>query len=104
MAWEQWDHRNKILHDTDQPRQQKAKQLLHSEITKEMLISPQRLPRKDRHHFNQAILSLLNKSLDYKKAWISNVHAARQQAAHHQQQNTEKRENLLYWMRMGRYH
>ena len=81
MAWDQWEHRNDILHRVDKPRQQRALQLLHQNILSQLAEGCQSLSRQDRRYFSFSYNTLISKPLEYKKAWIGNVHAARQAAA-----------------------
>ena len=79
-AWDQWEHRNEILHRIDQPRQQRAIKLLNEEILTQLSLGYQTLPARDRRYFSFSYTSLISKPFEYKKAWISNVYAARQAA------------------------
>ena len=55
--------------------------LLNSSITAEYINGKQNLPRGDWHYFKPNLLSLLRRSLQYKKSWLVNLHAARYNTA-----------------------
>ena len=107
-AWDQWKHRNAILHDPEHPRQRRALQVLHQEIVEEFIAGVADLPPRDCHHFRPTLLDLLQRPLSYKKAWIHNVHSARQRQARRVTQDLElqiaskKRSRLFRWMKTGR--
>ncbi len=120
MAWDQWEHRNAILHRVDQPRHHQAIRLLDDEITNEFILGRDGLQRRDHHHFRHALAPLLNKPLAYKKSWLYNVHHARASAARFRATRTARffnlappdenllppihpqREIIITWMRTGR--
>lgn len=95
MAWDQWEHRNAILHKHDQPRHQRALQLLHQEILAELAKGSRGLNIHDQYHFNVSFLTLRSKSLDYIKAWLLNVQAARKAASERQIRNAQAREEFF---------
>ena len=104
IAWDQWEHRNGILHHPNHPRQQAAVRLLHREMVQEWSTGPANLPRCDRHHFNITSAELFLKPLSYKKAWLQNVHASRQRQARLVANDLElitlsqQRSRLFQWM------
>ena len=81
LAWSQWEHRNKTLHDPNMKWQTDMKQALDDTITEEYSRGIADLPPCDRSHFALPLLPLLARSLDYKKAWLVNVTTARHRQA-----------------------
>ena len=77
LAWSQWEHRNIVLHQTDQPRQRKAEQILNTLIVSELTTGPLSLPPADYHYFHQPLGHLLFQSLPFRQAWYSQVTSAR---------------------------
>ena len=77
LAWSQWEHRNKILHDDDKPRARRAIQLLHRAIMMELYQGTQDLPVQDHHHFRHCLADLLLNTTVYKQQWYLHVIAAR---------------------------
>ena len=104
IAWDQWEHRNGLLHHKDHPRQVAAIRLLHREIAEEWSSGPADLPRSDRSHFRLTFSELFSKPLSYKKSWLLNVHSARQRQARRVANDLElktlslDRSRLFQWM------
>jgi hypothetical protein len=86
LAWEQWDHRNKVLYDPELRWQKRMKQQLEDAIMAESLRGPMDLPPGDQSHFAIPLADLLHKSWEYKKAWLANVSAARNRQARRRSQ------------------
>ena len=109
-AWDQWEHRNGVLHGPNSPRTRAMIKALDDEILAEWVQGPHDLPARDRHHFSLPLLDLINRSTKYKKAWLHNVHAARQRQVRRASQDLEldtttpERQAILNWMRTGRTH
>jgi len=103
LAWSQWDHRNKTLHDPDMKWQLAMKQALNNQITTEYSRGISDLPPCDRSHFALPLLSILHKHLDYKKAWLANVSSARNRQARRRQEaadalaDSRARSAVLQW-------
>jgi hypothetical protein len=108
LAWHQWDHRNKVKHITDKPRDKLAESQLNWEITHLLLQGAGGLPACHRYHFRHSLPSLLGKSLDYRKAWLKNVLEAKDHQEKVRTQNMEatlktgKQQLLIKWMRTNR--
>jgi hypothetical protein len=77
LAWSQWEHRNKILHDDDKPCARRAIQLLHRAIMMKLHQGTQDLPVQDHHHFHYCLADLLLNTTVYKQQWYLHIIAAR---------------------------
>ena len=110
LAWNQWDHRNKIKHNIVRPETKRALNLLHSEITREYLQGHDTLLPSDRHHLRHNLANILSKTIEFKKAWLVNITTARQRMIriqqHDEERNTKSRETstLIRWFKTGRLH
>ena len=108
LAWKQWDHRNHILHREDQPHQQRAIALLREDIIAEHQRGVEDLPVCNHGPFAISLDELLQKSTPFLKAWISNVHAAREAQARHRNEvsdargRSRKRSRILHWIETNR--
>jgi hypothetical protein len=78
LAWAQWDHRNHIKHRVKQPEYQEANMQLNSAIRKELLQGTRYLLQGDCHNVRMNLLTIMTRSLAYRKAWLINVTHARQ--------------------------
>jgi hypothetical protein len=76
MARALWKHCNHVKHNVLHPQHREAERQLGVEITSKYLKGPAGLPQSDHRHFQHNLLDLLQKPLDYKKAWLVNVVAA----------------------------
>jgi hypothetical protein len=77
LAHKQWEHRNKVLHETKLPLLKKHVEMLHREIEKELLRGPQDLPPEDCPKLRHSLESLLKKDTNFKQAWLQSVHQSR---------------------------
>ena len=108
LAWNQWDHRNKIKHDFDRARYLRMERRLDLQIQRFYAQSRSELPPRERYHFRLAIPALLNKPLSYKQNWFRNVTAAKQRAAQRRanaalvQAQSLEQSALLRWMKTSR--
>ena len=70
VAWDQWEHRNGILHDQEH--------LLLTQSTDrqiaELYHQAQRIPRFRRpHHFNRTLQEILDKEFSARKIWLNHA-------------------------------
>ena len=109
LAWGQWEHRNKVMYEPDQKKQQEAKALLQAEIVREVGRGPADLPNRDAHYFHIALVNLLEKPLPSQQAWLVNVTAARHRQAEREGypvddiSETEDRQRVLDWCQNRRF-
>ncbi len=108
LAWKQWDHRNKHLHQEDGPRELKMDHILHAEITKEYTRGTGALPPRDRTFFQSPLFTILSRNRTAKQRWMLNLHTARQRQARRQGYKedsyaiTPEREQIMDWIETGR--
>ena len=74
LAWQQWSHRNQILHQINKPCQKQANHLLISLIIQELTTGPLNLPTSNHHYFQQPLGQLLFQSIPFRQAWYSKRH------------------------------
>jgi hypothetical protein len=74
IAWDMWDHRNRVLHETEHSV---AHELQTQQITDQFLLGAAGLPRKARALFSKGLQHLLRQQPAYKTAWLIRIHAAR---------------------------
>ena len=109
LAWGQWDHRNKVMHDPDKKKQKEANDLLKSEITLEFSRGTLDLPPRDHSHFATDLATLLFKPLLTRQAWLVQVTAARHRQARRrgemfdQMANSDNRTKTLAWCKDKRF-
>ena len=84
LARKQWDHRNQINQQANNPAQAQLIRTLDDEITE--LISHQlhELFPGDKQRLNRNLMELLNKPLRHKRSWLVNARTARQRFLRHQ--------------------
>ena len=103
----QWKHRNDYKHIKGQPRYKAMVTRLNNEVALEYSRGPDTMLPGDRIKLNVNLMHLLDKSVPYKQAWLSNVSQARQRCLRIQQQDqdlqTKSFENSLIvkWQRTG---
>jgi hypothetical protein len=104
-AWNQWEHRNGVLHRSVRPRDAVAIAQLDTAIAEEMRQGRGLLPRRELYHFEYTVQELLEKPLDFKKAWYDNVRTARARADRTHNLvtgNKFERRFMEEWLRTGR--
>ena len=105
LAWNQWDHRNKVKQHVTKPTEKHYIELLDREITIQLQLGNNTLQPGDHHHANHNLITLLNRSLAYRKAWLTNITAARLRFHRIQQNNNElelasqEASGIYQWMR-----
>lgn len=80
LSWNQWDHRNRIKHDTIQPEKLRALEILDREIMAQHAKGTADLQIGDRAHLEENLIVLLQRQPNYKKHWLANVLASRQRS------------------------
>jgi hypothetical protein len=76
----QWKHRCDIKANVTRPQENEHVELMHDEIEKQFIIGEEDLLPGDKNILNYSILHLLQRSLAYKKGWLTRIWAARQRA------------------------
>jgi hypothetical protein len=80
MGHKQWRHRCDIKNNITKPNERAHIDLLHTEIEQQFELGTADLPVGDQTLLSYNILHLLDKSLAYKKGWLTRIWAARQRA------------------------
>jgi len=78
VGWNLWNHRCHVKHRVLKPRHAQEEERLDAAITSTYSKGNTRMLQGDRHHFNQNLLQLLRKPVQYKQAWLANVMVAQQ--------------------------
>ena len=109
LAWGQWDHRNKVMYDPDEKKQQEATAILNSEILMEYSRGPLDLPQRDCSHFTTDLATILHKPLLTRQAWLVQVTEARHRQARRRGEmidsttDSENRNKILAWCKDKRF-
>jgi hypothetical protein len=74
IAWDMWDNRNKVLHDTENSV---ARDLQIQQITDQFAFGTAGLPSEARALFGGGIQALLHQQPAYQTAWLIRITAAR---------------------------
>ena len=77
VSWDQWDHRNEILKNSDDAERLHGMEEIDAEIRREMARGPGNLQQRHRYHFDIELERLLEKPPENRRAWLENVRAAR---------------------------
>ena len=78
VAWDQWDHRNAILHNTENKFDQAESIKVDAAIREEFRIGKNALPRADHGLFRAGATRILARTLTNKQRWLYFVATARQ--------------------------
>ena len=77
VAWDQWEHRNGILHDVDNKFDKATELRVNREIRNQFRIGKASLPRADHGLFHAGVQRILARSLKSKQNWLHFVSTAR---------------------------
>ena len=77
VAWDQWEHRNGILHDVDNKFDKATELRVNREIQNQFRIGKASLPRADHGLFHAGAQRILARSLKSKQNWLHFVSTAR---------------------------
>ena len=96
IAWDQWQHRNSVLHDKDRravpPR-------LAEEIRREHHRGREALPLQDHIHFRQTLEELQAAPVRVQLSWLANVRAARKRNTRRQETTyASERNRMQIWL------
>jgi hypothetical protein len=87
IAWDTWDHRNRVLHDTELSV---ARDIELQQITEQFQLSRAGLPNEVKALFRGGRTRLLQQQPAYQTAWLIRVQAAR---ARNERRNDQQQEN-----------
>ena len=77
VAWDQWEHRNGILHDVDNKFDKVIERRVDGEIRSQFRVGLGALPRADHGLFRAGVQRILSRPLKSKQSWLTFVRAAR---------------------------
>ena len=81
IAWDMWQHRNHVTHNTLHPQKQLEMELLGLEVNEWYEQGPDELLQRDRNLFQKSVETLLKGSGNEQEQWITSVRLAHQRAA-----------------------
>ena len=77
VAWDQWEHRNGILHEVDNKFDQETTIRVDAEIKRQFRVGTGSLPQADHGLFRAGVQRILDRPLKQKHRWLTFVRAAR---------------------------
>ena len=78
VAWDQSDHRNSVLHDSENYVTREQAEHMELQIRREKETGPQTLPNEDRGLFAGSLEPLLSRDFEYQKIWLHRISTARE--------------------------
>jgi len=105
VAWNQWEHRNRVLHEEGNLLSLQEMESLNNNIASAYRDFRPLLPATDQHLFGQPLQRLLNRSKRVKEAWLTQVTVAKERAVRRQRQRSSltHMQNLLrQWLNLAR--
>lgn len=100
VAWDQWDHRNHVLHETENVVTHDERETTALQIRREFLTGKGLLPASASPLFYGTVERILNKTIPRQQQWLKYVHEAR--ARQHRRVQSSwppERALLLRWLR-----
>ena len=74
IAWDLWDHRNRVVHDKDTGIQNT---LANQQVWEEYILGPQGLTADTLPLFQLSRAAVLNMPLDARQAWVRQIQGSR---------------------------
>jgi hypothetical protein len=100
VAWDQWEHRNGFVHEA--PEYKVVMKEVTDAIRRQHGQGPQGLPRCDHHLFTTTLHTLLTAQPVVQRAWLANVHEARQRAQRRDEAGYRgERQLMRAWLARG---
>jgi hypothetical protein len=105
LGHQQWKHRCDIKANITRPQEKEHVDIMHDEIEQQFVMGSEDLLPGDKSILDYSILSLMHRSLAYKKGWLTRIWAARQRAHRIAVRNDEiivqskEAECLAKWMK-----
>ena len=81
IAWDMWQHRNHVTHNTLHPKKQLEMELLGLQVNEWYEQGPDELLLRDRNLFQKPVATLLKGSDNEQEQWVTSVRLAHQGAA-----------------------
>jgi hypothetical protein len=105
VAWNQWEHRNRVLHEKENLISIQGLETLSFDITSTYQEFRPLLPAPDQHFFSQPLHWLLNRSKRVKEAWLKQITLAKERAVRRQCQHsslTHMQQCMRQWLNLAR--
>jgi hypothetical protein len=108
LGQKMWKHRCEIKANVTRPQEQEHIELMHDEIESQFVQGNDELLPGDKSILEYNILNLLQRSLAYKKGWLTRIWAARQRARRVATRNDElivqskEGNQIIQWMKTHR--
>jgi hypothetical protein len=105
LGHKQWKHQCEVKVNITRPQEQEHVDLMHDEIEQQFVQGSEDLLPGDKSILDYSILNLMQRSLAYKKGWLTRIWAARQRATRIAMRNDEmlvqSREaaRIVQWMK-----
>jgi hypothetical protein len=108
VAWDQWNHRNSILHGLDSTKQHKLiTQDTDRRIIRQFAMGVQGLPSKYHYLLQEPVEELLKAPLHVLKQWLASAQSTRERekrrVAEQAEKHPEKRQFMANWLHQGTY-
>jgi hypothetical protein len=81
IAWDMWQHRNHVIHNTLHSKKQLEMELLGLQVNEWYKQGPEELLIRDRNLFQKSVETLLKGTGNKQEQWVTSVRLAHQQAA-----------------------
>jgi hypothetical protein len=105
VAWDMWEHRNGILHDTVTPAKLRKIIAVNTKIQEEFDMGTIGLLPRDIHWVSQPITTVLRYDLQVKAQWLESVTLARERYTARNELNHDamrmQRELMDQWLTQG---
>jgi hypothetical protein len=106
LGHKQWKHRCEVKTNITCPQDNEHVELMHDEMEQQFIAGNDELLPGDKSLLDYSILNLMQRSLAYKKGWLTRIWAARQRAkriAMHDDDiilQSKKAEHITKWMKL----
>jgi hypothetical protein len=106
VAWDQWEHRNSVLHDHDSTKQHTIlTQDTDRLISRQFAMGVQGLPSNNHYLFQEPMEELLKAQLQVRKQWLVSAQSARERRKRRVAEQAEKypgeRQFMTNWLLEG---
>ncbi len=81
IAWDMWQHRNHVIHNTLHPKKQLEMELLGLQVNEWYEQGPEELLIRDRNLFQKSVETILKGTGNEQEQWVTSVRLAHQRAA-----------------------
>jgi hypothetical protein len=105
VAWNQWEHRNRVLHEIENLVTDQALVRLDADISDAYTELQPLLADTDRRFFSQPLHHLLSRSKRVKETWLQQIRVAKERAFRkHRQRNSliRMQQQMRQWLNQAR--